>query len=130
MTDRIKIVTLCGSSRYVDIMAVCAWQIEKTEHAATMGLHLLPLWYPDCPEHHLAEKEGIAEQMDALHLRKIDMSDEVFVVDFMGYIGSSTANEIRHAEAIGKPVRYFSGDPVGATVTAMIEDHLAKRSAG
>lgn len=37
-----KIVTLCGSSRFVGIMAVCAWLIERDEGAITMGLHLLP----------------------------------------------------------------------------------------
>jgi hypothetical protein len=40
--DKPKIVVLCGSSKFVDIMAVCAWLIERDEQAMTMGLHLLP----------------------------------------------------------------------------------------
>lgn len=104
-----KVIVLCGSSRFVDIMAVCAWLLERDEGAITMGLHLLPQWYcqEDIPDH-LAEHEGVAEQMDELHLRKIDLADEIFVVDHEKYIGSSTANEITYAKAQNLPVRYFS----------------------
>ncbi len=34
-----KIVALCGSSWFVDIMAVCAWLIERDENAIAMSLH-------------------------------------------------------------------------------------------
>ncbi len=118
-----KIVTMCGSSRFVDVMAVCAWLIEKQENAIAMGLHLLPVWYPECPPHHLAEHEGVAEQMDALHLRKIDLSDEIFVVDVGQYIGESTSNEIAHAKKLGLPVRRFTADPLGLQVSQMIVDY-------
>jgi nucleoside 2-deoxyribosyltransferase len=116
-----KTVTLCGSSLFTDVMAVCAWMIEKHENAIAMGLHLLPAWYPDCPPDHLAEHEGVAEQMDALHLRKIDLSDEIFVVNFQDYIGESTTKEIAYAKAAGKPVRWFTHDPIGKLVSEMIE---------
>jgi len=121
-----KTVTLCGSSKFTDIMAVCAWLIEKEENAIAMGLHLLPVWYPDCPSDHLAEHEGVAGQMDALHLRKIDLSNEVFVVNFKDYIGDSTRNEILHAVKTGKRVRYFTADPIGDKVTSMIETFLER----
>ena len=77
-----KIITLCGSSRFVDIMAVCAWLLERDEQAITMGLHLLPVWYsrPMIP-HHLAEYEDVADKLNELHLRKIDISSEIFVVN-------------------------------------------------
>lgn len=116
-----KIVTLCGSSRFCDVMAVCAWLIERDEGAIALSLHLLPGWYPNCPEHHLAEQEGVASSMDALHLQKIDLSDEVFVVNMNDYIGSSTANEIEHAKALGKPIRWFTQDPVGQRVKEILE---------
>ena len=107
-----KIVCLCGSSRFVDIMAVVAWLLEKDEGKIAMGLHLLPRWYPDAPDHHLAEAEGVAEQMDELHLRKIDLADEIYVIDWGGYIGESTAKEIAYAQVAGKKVRYLSADSV------------------
>ena len=102
-----KIITLCGSSRFVDIMAVIAWQIERDEHAITMGLHLLPYWYAKGIPDHLAEHEGCAEEMDELHLRKIDISDEIFVVNYRGYIGESTGKEIEYARSQGKTIRYM-----------------------
>lgn len=40
-----KVITICGSSRFVDVMAVCAWLLERDERAITLGLHLLPRWY-------------------------------------------------------------------------------------
>jgi len=100
-----KVITLCGSSRFICEMAVLAWNFEKLG-AITMSLHLLPQGYP-CPSDHLAEAEGVAAQMDELHLRKIDLSDEIFVVNVGGYIGKSTRREIEYAEAHGKPVKYL-----------------------
>lgn len=123
MSVKPKIVVLCGSSRFVSIMAVCAWLIERDERAIAMGLHLLPEWYPNCPDHHLAEHEGVSMEMDTLHLRKIDLCDEVFVVDWDGYVGLSTSNEIAHARALGKPVRMFREDRIGTEVCRMLIAH-------
>jgi len=115
-----KIVVMCGSSKFVDIMAVAEWLIERDELAITMGLNLLPTWYPDCPPDHLAEHEGCDKEMDELHLRKIDLADEIFVVDWEGYIGDSTRNEINYATEKGVEIRYFSRDIIGQNVLAFI----------
>ena len=96
-----------------------------------MGLHLLPMWYPNCPEHHLAEHEGVAVEMDQLHLRKIDLADEIFVVNCNSYIGSSTTNEIAYATKLGKPVRCLESDPIGMTLGTMmlsVQDPLHERT--
>ena len=45
--------------------------------------------------------------LDDIHKRKIDMADEIFVVNMNGYIGSSTQSEIEYAETNGKTVRYL-----------------------
>lgn len=115
-----KIIVMCGSSKFVELMAVCEWLIERDELAITMGLNLLPSWYPDCPPDHLAENEGCAKEMDELHLRKIDLADEIFVVDWDNYIGESTSIEIKYAEIHGKSVRYFTKDFVGQEVCRLI----------
>ena len=120
-----KIIVLCGSSRFVDVMAVCAWLIERDEKAITMGLHLLPGWYcrqriPD----HLAEHEGVAQDMDELHLRKIDLADEVFVVNYNDYIGSSTRNEVNYAQSYNKKIRWFTHDDVGEKCQSLIDAAL------
>ncbi len=114
-----KIVCLCGSSRFVAEMAIVAWNLE-TEGAITMGLHLLPHWYTD-KAHHQAEHEGIAEKMDALHLSKIDLADEVFVVNVGGYYGDSTAREIMYARDHGKPVRFLE-DKITREPPVEVED--------
>ena len=98
-------------------MAVCAWLIERDEQAMTMGLHLLPQWYcKDLVSDHLAEEEGVAEQMDQLHLRKIDIADEIFVVNHDDYVGFSTRNEILYARSLNKLIRWYSHDPIGDKV--------------
>lgn len=125
MIERPKVVTLCGSSRFVQQMAVCAWLIEREELAIAMSLHLLPHWYPNCPADHLAEHEGVAEDMDALHLRKIDLSDEIFVVDIENYIGKSTSNEVAYAVRKDKRIRYYTRDPIGDECESLIEQARA-----
>jgi hypothetical protein len=46
--------------------------------------------------------------LELVHRRKIDLADEIFVIDVDGYIGESTAKEIEYAIQTGKPVRYLS----------------------
>lgn len=42
-----------------------------------------------------------------MHKRKIDMADEIYVINVGGYIGDSTRSEIQYAEEHGKTVRYY-----------------------
>lgn len=58
--------------------------------------------------------------MDALHLKKIEMADEIFVVNVNDYIGKSTTREVEHAKSLGKPIRWFTHDPVGEKVKEML----------
>ena len=45
--------------------------------------------------------------LDDMHLRKIDMADEIYVINVDGYIGESTKREIAYAEKTGKNVNYL-----------------------
>ena len=47
------------------------------------------------------------EMLDDMHLRKIDMADEIFVVNVGGYVGESTRREIAYAEKTGKKINYL-----------------------
>jgi len=130
MIDKPKIITMCGSSRFVDFMAVCAWLLEKHEQVITMGLHLLPRWYTNA-EDHLGEAEGVAEQFDALHLKKIEMSDQIFVVNVGGYIGDSTTREIEHAQNRGfatEDIRWFITDYIGTQCSKALNDWVLRNS--
>lgn len=134
-----KIVTICGSSRFVAIMAVCAWLIERDEKAIVMSLHLLPQWYSkDLPDDHLAENEGVADQMDKIHLSKIGLADEIFVINYGDYIGESTIKEIEYAKENSKGIRWFTHDPIGEKVIERLNafikdkaflDNVMKRNA-
>jgi len=113
--ERPHIVTLVGSSRFCAHMAVMAWEFEKGGRIA-LGLHLLPQDYCEqkgmVPDenghiHHIGEQEGVEDQMDALHFKKIEMADSIYVMNVDGYIGKSTAREIAYAESLGKPISYY-----------------------
>jgi hypothetical protein len=41
-----------------------------------------------------------------LHLRRIDLADEVRIVNTGGYVGEATRREIAYADALGKRVTY------------------------
>ena len=45
--------------------------------------------------------------LDDMHKRKIDMADEIFVINVGGYIGESTKSEIEYAKAHNKKVKYL-----------------------
>ena len=42
--------------------------------------------------------------LDDMHKRKIDMADEIYVINVGGYIGESTRSEIEYAKNIGRGV--------------------------
>ena len=47
------------------------------------------------------------EMLDDMHKRKIDMADEIFVINVNRYIGDSTKSEIEYAKKHGKKVNYL-----------------------
>lgn len=53
------------------------------------------------------EQDRIKERLDLLHLDKIDLADELLVVNPGRYIGDSTRREITYAAGLGKPIRYL-----------------------
>ena len=104
---RPRIVCLCGSTRFGDAFRAA----EFTETMAgrivlTIGCNMKS---DDDLFGHLAVpvKEAIKRNLDELHLRKIDLADEVLILNVGGYMGESTRNELAYAEAHGKPVRWL-----------------------
>ncbi len=97
-----KIICYCGSLRFKK-------QFEQAEFYSVIRgeIALLPCcMYVDIEREHGA---GSAYKLkaDELHKRKIDICDEVHVLNVDGYIGNSTRSEIEYAESIGKPVTYL-----------------------
>lgn len=97
-----KIVYLCGSLRFKD-----EFQKQEIAHLMRGEIALLPCcMFTDIQREH-GEDSEYKRRSDEQHKRKIEIADEVFVLNVGGYIGSSTADEIAHAVKIGKPVLYF-----------------------
>ncbi len=102
---RPTIVCLCGSTRFTD--AYHAANLHETlagnivlsvgcDFKSDTDLLLAGVLTP-------ADKE----RLDELHLRKIDLCDEVLVINVDGYIGQSTKREIAYAQANGKVIRWL-----------------------
>lgn len=53
------------------------------------------------------EYDRVKEMLDQLHMRKIELADEVLILNVDGYIGESTARELAHARKLGKVVRFL-----------------------
>lgn len=47
------------------------------------------------------------KMLDEMHKQKIDMSNEIYVINFGGYIGESTKSEIEYAKSKGKKISYL-----------------------
>ena len=101
MKKRVPVICICGSTRFADMHAMKRWEFEK-QGIIALSINILPSSYAIGA--HIAEEEGVKEVLDELHLRKIDMSDEVFIVNVGGYIGESTKAEIEYAKLMKKPV--------------------------
>lgn len=48
--------------------------------------------------------------LDLLHIAKIELCDEVLVLNVDGYVGESTRREIRHALKLQKPIRWLEAE--------------------
>lgn len=122
--DRPPITCLCGSTRFKQAFIDCNRLLTEAGHIIlTVGF-----WTHD--EHRAEPSPELKAKLDALHLRKVELADQVLVIDLpavsianypqlwdnatytegverLPYIGESTRGEIKHAEAIGVPVYYL-----------------------
>lgn len=92
-----KVVTLSGSLRFWDEILDVACKLSSE------GVIVLAP-FKDPSEDSLSEEGKIMH--DELHHQRIDMSDELYVINKDGYIGNSTCNEIIYAIEASKPVRF------------------------
>jgi len=106
MANELKIVCVCGSTRFCKEIAVYKWELEKRGIMA-IGLHLLPPDYFNVQPSHQAEFEGVKDILDDLHFKKIDLATEVFVFNKNGYIGEQTRIEIEYAKKNDKKIVYL-----------------------
>ena len=103
-----KVITLCGSTRFREAF-------EEANKRLTLAGNIVisvglfghsgddEVW-EGMSEDTLTETKRM---LDDMHKRKIDMADEIFVVNVGGYVGESTRSEIAYAQTHGKPVTYL-----------------------
>lgn len=98
-----EIICLCGSTRFMDAFFEAGWRFTL------QGKIVLSVGVCKHAEDHGGEALGqeVADMLDELHYRKIDLADSVFVLNVGGYIGESTQKEIEYAEDKGKPIGYL-----------------------
>ena len=101
MVGRYKVITLCGSTRFKNEF------IETQKRLTLAGNIIISVGLFGHSGDDEVWAEGTKEMLDDMHLRKIDLADEIFVINVGGYIGSSTKHEIEYAKETGKTVRYL-----------------------
>ena len=103
MVSKYKVITLCGSTRFKDAF------MEAQKQLTLEGNIVISVGLFGHSGDDEVWTEGIKEMLDDMHKRKIDMADEIFVINVGGYIGASTRSEIEYAKATEKPVNYLEG---------------------
>lgn len=102
-----KIICLCGSTRFTEQMLIKQWELTKQGFIVVSWCALPDSYFKGEPKSHIGDVEGVKEIVDEVHMRKIDLADEVFVLNVGGYIGESTRNEIMYAKKIGRPIKFL-----------------------
>ena len=105
------IITLCGSTKFTEEMLVKQWELTKAGHIVLTWC-VLPQSYierefGESDHAHIGDQEGVKEITDAVHKKKIDLSDEILVINIDDYIGESTKSEILHALKAGKIIKFL-----------------------
>ena len=100
VTNKYKIITLCGSIKFKD-------EFMRVQEKLTLdgNIVLTPNFFNNIKKEKIDLK--IKKMLDEMHKQKINMSDEIYVINVGGYIGESTKNEIEYAKARGKRISYL-----------------------
>ena len=101
MVKNYKVITLCGSTKFKDEFL----QVQKD--LTLKGNIVISVGLFGHSGDNEVWTEGTKEMLDDMHKRKIDMSDEIFVINVNGYIGESTKSEIKYALKTNKKVNYL-----------------------
>jgi hypothetical protein len=104
------VVCLCGSTRFMQ-----AFQ-DANLRETLVGKIVLSIGCNTKSDQDLTLGPIDKGALDLLHLFKIDLADEILVLNEGGYIGESTRREIAYARMHGKRIRWLElmGEAVSA----------------
>lgn len=107
---RPRVVCLCGSTRFLEAFDQASID-ESLAGRIVLGIVTARTDEQDpFTGRTPAEQQQLREQLAALHRAKIDLADEILVINLGGYIGETTRSEIEYARATGTPVRHLEPD--------------------
>lgn len=101
VTDRPAIVCLCGSTRFREAFAD-AGRAESLAGRIVVRPEIFS------QSDGLVLDEESVRRLGELHRFKIELADELLIIDVDGYVGPATQDEVAYAQKLGKPVRYWS----------------------
>ena len=101
MVGNYSVITLCGSTKFKEEFL----QVQKELTLAGNIVISVGLFGHSGDDE--VWNEGTKEMLDDMHKRKIDMADEIFVINVNGYIGESTKSEIEYAKQHHKIIQYL-----------------------
>lgn len=110
MIGNYKVVTLCGSTRFKDAF------MEAQKQLTLKGYIVISVGLFGHSGDNEVWSEGTKTMLDDMHKRKIDMADEIYVINVDGYIGESTKSEIEYAKQHGKGIKYLNHPLIGKRV--------------
>ena len=98
--NKYKIITLCGSIKFKN-------EFMKVQEKFILEGNIVftPNFFNNIKKEEIDNETK--KMLDEMHKQKIDMSDEIYVINFEGYIGESTKNEIEYAKKQGKIIKYL-----------------------
>ena len=101
MINGFKVITLCGSTRFKEEF------LEAQKRLTLEGNVVISVGLFGHSGYDVVWTDGVKDMLDRQHLAKIDLADEIFVINVGGYIGDSTRREIAYAEFKGKSITYL-----------------------
>jgi hypothetical protein len=102
-------------------MLIKQWELTKMGFIVVSWCALPDSYYKGEDKTHIGDQEGVKIIVDEIHKRKIDLADEVYVLNIGGYIGESTRSEIDYALANNKPITYL--ETVGEITPYKMKDN-------
>lgn len=101
MVGKYKVITLCGSTRFKEAF------LQAQKELTLQGNIVISVGLFGHSGDNEVWTEGTKAMLDDMRKRKIDMADEIFVINVGGYIGESTKSEIDYAKKNGRIVEYL-----------------------
>ncbi len=95
-----KIITICGSLKNQEEMMI------EAQKLALAGNCILTPTYPVI--HNIQITKEQLKYLKEEHFKRIELSDQIYVINKDNYIGESTKLEIEYAKSLNKEIVYYT----------------------